>query len=201
MRKLLLLAMIFASATIFAQGTVTGVVMDSQTSGPLPGANVMVVGTNNGTMTDFDGNFTLNVAESEGTIKITFVGYTSKEVKFNVTGDTQDLGQIVLGADDNALDEIVVTSFSLAIDRKTPVAVSTISAAEIETKIGNQEFPEVLKSTPGVYANKAGGGFGDAELRMRGFEGENIAVMINGVPVNDMEMVVYTGVTGQVFLM
>jgi iron complex outermembrane receptor protein len=187
MRKLLLLAMFLTSATIFAQGTVTGVVMDSQTSGPLPGANVMVVGTNNGTMTDFDGNFTLNVAESEGTIKITFVGYTSKEVKFNVTGDTQDLGQIVLGADDNALDEIVVTSFSLAIDRKTPVAVSTISAAEIETKIGNQEFPEVLKSTPGVYANKAGGGFGDAELRMRGFEGENIAVMINGVPVNDME--------------
>ncbi|WP_295181371.1 TonB-dependent receptor [uncultured Christiangramia sp.] len=187
MRKLLLLAMFLTSATIFAQGTVTGVVMDSQTSGPLPGANVMVVGTNNGTMTDFDGNFTLNVAESEGTIKITFVGYTSKEVKFNVTGDTQDLGQIVLGADDNALDEIVVTSFSLAIDRKTPVAVSTISAAEIETKIGNQEFPEVLKSTPGVYANKAGGGFGDAELRMRGFQGENIAVMINGVPVNDME--------------
>ncbi|WP_299152445.1 TonB-dependent receptor [uncultured Christiangramia sp.] len=187
MRKLLLLAMFLTSATIFAQGTVTGVVMDSQTSGPLPGANVMVVGTNNGTMTDFDGNFTLKVAESEGTIKITFVGYTSKEVKFNVTGDTQDLGQIVLGADDNALDEIVVTSFSLAIDRKTPVAVSTISAAEIETKIGNQEFPEVLKSTPGVYANKAGGGFGDAELRMRGFQGENIAVMINGVPVNDME--------------
>ena len=61
MRKLLLLAMFLTSATIFAQGTVTGVVMDSQTSGPLPGANVMVVGTNNGTMTDFDGNFTLKV--------------------------------------------------------------------------------------------------------------------------------------------
>ncbi|MFV8225218.1 TonB-dependent receptor [Christiangramia aquimixticola] len=187
MRKLFLLAMFLTSATIFAQGTITGSVIDSETNGPLPGANVMVVGTNNGTMTDFDGNFSLEVKRSKGTIKVSFVGYAPKEIQFNLSGGTQDLGGIVLDPDNNALEEIVVTSFSLAIDRKTPVAVSTISAAEIETKIGNQEFPEVLKSTPGVYANKAGGGFGDAELRMRGFEGENIAVMINGVPVNDME--------------
>ena len=187
MRKLLLLAMLFASATIFAQGTITGKVIDSEMDGPLPGANVKVTGTNNGTMTDFDGNFTLEVSAATGSVEISFVGYDTKKVEFSMSGGTADLGRIILSPDADALDEVVVTSFSLAIDRKTPVAVSTISAAEIETKIGNQEFPEVLKSTPGVYANKAGGGFGDAELRMRGFEGENIAVMINGVPVNDME--------------
>ncbi|APG60914.1 TonB-dependent receptor [Christiangramia salexigens] len=188
MRKLLLLAMLLASATIFAQGTVTGTVMDSDMNGPLPGATVMVPGTNVGTTTDFDGKFSLKVDRASGKIEVSFVGYESKTLNFAVpTGGTQDLGEIVLSPDADALDEIVITTFSLAIDRKTPVAVSNISAAEIETKIGNQEFPEVLKSTPGVYANKAGGGFGDAELRMRGFEGENIAVMINGVPVNDME--------------
>ena len=75
----------------------------------------------------------------------------------------------------------------MALDRKTPVAVSTVRAADIQLKLGTQEFPEVLKSTPGVYATKQGGGFGDGEIRLRGFNSENVAVMINGVPVNDME--------------
>ena len=88
---------------------------------------------------------------------------------------------------DNTLDEIVVTATSFAIDRQTPVAVSTIKAVEIENKLGTQEFPEILKSTPGVYATKSGGGFGDGDLSLRGFNSENVAVMINGVPVNDME--------------
>ncbi|MFD0977410.1 TonB-dependent receptor [Salinimicrobium gaetbulicola] len=188
MRKFLALAFFLTSATIFAQGTITGTVFDSELNGPLPGANIKVVGTTNGTVTDFDGNFTLEVKKASGEIEISFVGYERKVVPFSVqNGATQNLGQIILSPDADALEEIVITSFSLAIDRKTPVAVSTIKAADIETKIGNQEFPEILKSTPGVYATKQGGGFGDAELRLRGFNSENIAVMINGVPVNDME--------------
>ena len=87
----------------------------------------------------------------------------------------------------NHLDEIVITQTSFAVDRKTPVAVSTIKADVIENKLGTQEFPEILKSTPGVYATKSGGGFGDGRLNLRGFNSENVAVMINGVPVNDME--------------
>ena len=188
MRKFLALALFLTSATIFAQGTITGTVIDSELDGPLPGANIKVVGTNNGTVTDFDGNFTLEVKKATGEIEISFVGYERKVLSFSVqNGATQELGSIVLSPDADALEEIVITTFSLAIDRKTPVAVSTIQAADIETKIGNQEFPEILKSTPGVYATKQGGGFGDAELRLRGFNSENIAVMINGVPVNDME--------------
>jgi len=54
-------------------------------------------------------------------------------------------------------------------------------------KLGGQEFPEILKSTPGVYVTKDGGGFGDAKINMRGFQSANVAVMVNGVPVNDME--------------
>ena len=188
MRKLLLLAMFLTSATIFAQGTITGKVIDPEMDGPLPGANVMVLGTNTGTTTDFDGNFTLNVDSASGKIEFSFVGYETKTVDFSVSnGGTTNLGDIVLSPDSDALDEIVITTFNLAIDRKTPVAVSTIKAADIEMKLGNQEFPEILKSTPGIYATKSGGGFGDAELRLRGFNSENIAVMINGVPVNDME--------------
>jgi len=188
MRKFLLLALFLTTSTIFAQGTITGTVVGSEMNGPLPGANVKVVGTTIGTMADFDGNFSLNVASASGTIEISYIGFEKQSLQFNVAkGESKNLGSIILKADANALNEIVVTSFSLAIDRKTPVAVSTISAEKIETKMGNQEFPEILKTTPGVYATKTGGGFGDAELRLRGFNSENIAVMINGVPVNDME--------------
>ena len=89
---------------------------------------------------------------------------------------------------ENAIDEVVISGVAdIAKDRKTPVAVSTIKEAQIVEKLGNQEFPEILNSTPSVYATKGGGGFGDAKLNIRGFAQENIAVMINGVPVNDME--------------
>jgi len=189
MRKLLLLAMVLTSATIFAQGTITGTVIDSEMDGPLPGANVMVVGTQQGAMTDFDGNFSLDVEDATGQIRISFVGYEPKTVRFNVSGgQTQDLGQIVLNPDANALSEVVVMGVAdLAKDRQTPVAVSTIRAAEIQEKLGNQEFPEILNTTPSIYATKQGGGFGDSRITIRGFDTQNSAVMINGIPVNDME--------------
>jgi outer membrane receptor for ferrienterochelin and colicin len=189
MRKLLALAMFLASATIFAQGTITGTVIDSEMNAPLPGATVVVGGTSNGTTTDFDGKFTLNVAKANGAIEISFVGFDRKAVRFSVTdGQTVNLGNIVLEADADALAEVVVTGVAdLAKDRQTPVAVSTIRAAEIQEKLGSQEFPEILNNTPSVYATKQGGGFGDARINIRGFDTDNSAVMINGVPINDME--------------
>ncbi|WP_294313267.1 TonB-dependent receptor plug domain-containing protein [uncultured Chryseobacterium sp.] len=86
------------------------------------------------------------------------------------------------------IDEVVLIGVAdIAKDRKTPVAVSTIKEAQIVERLGNQEFPEILNTTPSVYATKGGGGFGDSKLIIRGFSQENIAVMVNGMPVNDME--------------
>lgn len=86
------------------------------------------------------------------------------------------------------IDEVVLIGVAdIAKDRKTPVAVSTIKEAQIVERLGNQEFPEILNTTPSVYATKAGGGFGDSKLNIRGFNQNNIAVMVNGMPVNDME--------------
>ncbi|QDP85508.1 TonB-dependent receptor [Chryseobacterium sp. SNU WT5] len=86
------------------------------------------------------------------------------------------------------IEQVVLTGVAdIAKDRKTPVAVSTIKEAQIIDKLGNQEFPEILNSTPSVYATKGGGGFGDSRINVRGFDQRNTAVMINGVPVNDME--------------
>ena len=177
----------FLATTIsFGQTIVEGTVVDE--TGALPGAAVIEKGTSNGTTTDFDGNFSLEVKETKGILQVSFVGMASREIEFSAkAGQTVNLGNIILAQDENVLEEIVVTAVSFAIDRKTPVAVSTVTAGVIEHKLGSQEFPEILKSTPGVYATKSGGGFGDGKLTMRGFNSENVAVLINGVPVNDME--------------
>ncbi|HEY9221072.1 MAG TPA: TonB-dependent receptor [Lutibacter sp.] len=182
--KNLLIAVLFISSTaIFAQTKLTGKVVD-ESNQPLPGATLIVKGTKAGTTTDFDGNFTFETSVSGGILQVSFVGYETTSVTFK---GSANLGTIALKPSAETLDEIVITATSFAIERKTPVAVSTIKADIIENKLGSQEFPEILKSTPGVYATKSGGGFGDGRLNLRGFNSENVAVMINGVPVNDME--------------
>ena len=182
-KNLLFVALFFATATVLGQTKITGTIVD-ETNQPLPGASVLVKGTTNGTSTDFNGKFTLQAKSNSGVLVVSFIGYKSKEANFSSSNNSLT---VKLAEDAGSLDEIVVISNSFAIDRKTPVAVSTVKAAEIELKLGTQEFPEILKSTPGVYATKSGGGYGDGRINLRGFNSENVAVMINGVPVNDME--------------
>ncbi|MCF6294387.1 MAG: TonB-dependent receptor [Flavobacteriaceae bacterium] len=179
---LMAIAMVFSTAAI-AQSTVTGTIIDSETSTPLPGVNIIEKGTTNGVSADFDGNFTLKTRSSNAVIVITYVGFLDKEI--SITGDI-DLGTIALEPSSFGLDEIHIIA-SVAVDRKTPVAVSTVKAADIELKLGAQEFPEILKSTPGIFATRAGGGFGDGRINVRGFSSVNVAVLINGIPINDME--------------
>ena len=181
MRKFLLpLTFLASSAFVFAQNTISGSIIDGETNEALIGATVLEKGTTNGTITDLQGEFSLKVNQGAKLV-ITFVGYTAKEVDA-----TADLTNLQMKSDAITLDGFEVIA-SVAEERKTPVAVASISSKLIEVRASNQEFPELLKSTPGVYATKQGGGFGDARVNVRGFESENVAVMINGIPVNDME--------------
>ncbi len=173
----------------FAQGSVKGTVVEAKTNEPLPGADVVVVGTTTGVATDFDGNFVLEVPAGAQKVKISFVGYEPVVIAVNVSnGQTKDLGKITLAPSASSLGEIVIVGVAdIAKERQTPVAVSTMKAEEIQERIGTKELPEVLNYTPSIYATKQGGGFGDARINVRGFDQRNTAVMINGMPVNDME--------------
>ena len=100
----------------------------------------------------------------------------------------QDNGQLndsILVTD---LDEVEVMGgiIDLAKDRVTPIAVSTITASDIEKKGGYFDLIETMRSTPSITVNR-GGGFGDGNMFLRGFEQTNIAFMINGQPVNAVE--------------
>lgn len=186
-QKFLTLVLFLATTVIYSQTTVSGTVVDA--SGPVPGANVLEKGTSNGTTTDFDGKFSIQVQEGSGVLEITFVGMVTTKFAFTATsGEDIDAGTISLSSDDNVLEEVVITgTIDIAKDRQTPVAVSTIKAVDIQQNLGTQELPEILNATPSVYATKQGGGWGDSRINIRGFDQANTAVMINGQPVNDME--------------
>lgn len=179
--------MVFTSVA-FAQTKITGKVVDGEYSGGLPGASIAVKGTSNGATSDMDGSFELTTNLESGQVVISFIGYETKTVSFKAQNGIANIGNVTVSASDNMLEGIVIQGVAdVAKDRKTPVAVSTIKAAEIVEKLGNQEFPEMLNSTPSVYATKSSGGFGDSRINIRGFDQKNIAVMVNGMPVNDME--------------
>ena len=163
-----------------AQSMVNGTIIDSETNEPLIGATVLQKGTNTGTITDVNGSFHLTVP-NDATLVISYLGYESIDLNAG-----SDLSAISMQSSSVGLSEVLVIA-NIAIDRKTPVAVSTIEGDVIAAKVGNQEFPEILRSTPSVYVTKSGGGFGDARIAVRGFSQENTAVLINGIPVNDME--------------
>jgi len=175
--------MLCLTITAMSQINLRGSIVDANTNESLPGASVIIPGTSQGTVAGFDGTFRFTVPTGTKSIIVSFVGFISKEL---IVTKNHDLGIIALNSDAVGIKEISVMA-SVAVDRHTPVAVSSISPMLIAEKLGNQEFPEMLKSTPGVYATKGGGGFGDSRINLRGFESNNIGVMINGVPINDME--------------
>jgi hypothetical protein len=186
-KNLLFVALFFVAATVLAQTKVTGTIVDENNQ-PLPGASVLEKGTQNGTETDFDGKFTLNASSNSGVVVISFLGYNNQEVAFSSSKANVGTVKMVVGG--NLLDEIVVVGkgvIDLVQERKTPVAASTIKASEIQSKLGNLEFPEVLNATPSVYATRQGGGYGDSRINVRGFNQRNTSFIINGQPVNDME--------------
>ncbi len=182
----LLVSVLFAGVT-FAQGVVKGVIMDASNHETLVGATVVVEGTTVGVTTNLDGSFTLVSPVGNQTLKFSYVGYESQEVKVSVkNGATYNVGTVNLKSSAIGLNEVNVLA-SVAVARKTPVAVSTIDSKSITDNLGTKDLPSVMVNTPNVYVTPTGGGYGDSRINIRGFDQRNVAVMINGIPVNDME--------------
>ncbi|BDD06040.1 TonB-dependent receptor [Aureibacter tunicatorum] len=181
------IALLMMCVTASAQTVIKGKVVDGDSGEGIIGANVVVKGTTDGNITDFDGNFEVVTNETGNQeLEVSFIGFEPYTIPFNANGGTVNLGTANLASSTVSLAAVEVIA-DIAIDRKTPVAVSTLKADFIEAKLGNQEFPEVLKSTPGVYTTKGSGGYGDSRINVRGFSTENLGVLVNGAPVNDME--------------
>ena len=167
---------------LFAQ-SITGLVTDADTN-PLSGANVVVDGTEMGTVASETGFYSIKLDPGTYTVTVTFIGYSSQSQ------------EVVMGEEDVkvdfalAIDAITMSALEVLAsraDEKTPVAYTTVGKEELEFRLGSQDVPMALNTTPSVYATQQGGGAGDARINVRGFNQRNVAVMINGVPQNDME--------------
>ena len=169
---------------LFAQ-SVTGKVT-SEAGDPLANANIVVVGTDLGTVSDETGTFVLDLGAGDYTITATVIGFKPQSliVKIN-EADTDLMMAFVLPLNVIELSDVEV--LASRADEKTPVAYTTVSKEELEVRLGSQDIPMALNTTPSVYATQQGGGAGDARINVRGFNQRNVAVMINGVPQNDME--------------
>ncbi len=184
MKKILLVWGVLFSQLILSQESITGVVKDAITNETIPNA-VVVWGDkkDKGTVCDVEGKFAIQLPKGMQKLYFTSVGYVEQALDVKVMGDPIHLEVELILQDQKEL--LIVTD--LAVGRKVPVAYSNIDMKRIDEELSGREMATLANTTPGAYATRAGGGDGDARVTIRGFSGNNVAVMLDGVPVNDME--------------
>ena len=179
---LLLAAIFFLPNTVSAQ-TITGQVIDSSTQEPLEGATVVESETSNGTVTDQNGAFSLQLTTNRNEITVRFVGYRTERIRF---ADVSQPLLIALDVQTVLSGEIFVNA--LRVDDSTPIAYSNITRADIESRNFGQDIPFLVQTTPSVVSTSdAGAGIGYTGVRIRGVDPGRINVTINGIPLNDSE--------------
>ena len=167
MRSRNLIAMMMTILTpmmMFAQ-SVTGKVT-SEAGDPLTNANIVVVGTEMGTVSNDMGEFTLDLSAGDYTITATVIGFKPLSQEVVVAEEVVNMN-FVLALNVIELSDIEV--LASRADDKTPVAYTTVGKEELEFRLGSQDVPMALNTTPSVYATQQGGGAGDARINVRGF--------------------------------
>ncbi len=161
---------------------IEGTLRDVGTGETLIGATVKLADTL-AASTDVDGHYRLIAPYGNYTLTMSYVGYEDQSQPLEVKAPHMTVD---LKLKSVTLTEVQVVA-DVAVKRETPVAFSTIEPRKIQEELASRDIPMLLNSTPGVYATTNGGGDGDARITLRGFSQSNVAVMLDGVPVNDME--------------
>jgi hypothetical protein len=184
MRTAFLIALLSGTGLLHAQTKIVGKVTDALTGEGISKAVISSRAVS--AISSADGSFTLSVVGGNHTLVATLEGYSSDTIQ--ILADRSLIPNVVFRLDNLSTDvQAVQITASLAKDRRTPIAYSNLNGKTISEQLGSADMPMLLNNTPGVYATQQGGGAGDARITIRGFNQRNIAVMIDGIPVNDME--------------
>lgn len=150
---LLLLVLMFGVQLTYAQTkTITGTVTSASDNQPLPGASVLVKGTNRGAQTDFDGNFTIEAASNES-LFISYVGFTD----INVPVLNKTVIDVALKADAESLEEVIVTAYGTSTREAFTGSASVIKSEDLETRAVTSPIAAIEGSTTGVQFLSASG--------------------------------------------
>ena len=179
MKKILgLTILFFSSLGLYAQSfSVSGTVTSQEDGLPLPGVNVLVEGTNNGAVTDFDGNYTLNDVGAGQVLSISFLGFKTQKVTVN----SQRTINVSLEEDSQSLDEVIVIGYGSQVKRQVTGAVSTVSDETIANLEPLNAAQALQGTTSGVNVTPQGGAPGaSANIRIRGVatNGDNRPLII-----------------------
>ncbi|MFN3757776.1 MAG: TonB-dependent receptor [Algoriphagus aquaeductus] len=186
MKKVMLgLILYLASLTAWAQNSLSGKVVDAQSSLPLVGASVWTETANRGTVTDANGLFTLSrLPNGNVEIRISYLGYETERVTVSVpfSGDLE----VKLEPKDFLTEEFIVSATRASAS--TPTTFSNVDKSEIAKRNLGQDIPILLNFTPSVVSySDAGAGVGYTGLRIRGSDQTRINATVNGIPLNDAE--------------
>ena len=162
------------------QQTISGTVSDE--SGPLPGVNIIVKGTTNGTQTDFDGNYSISVQGSDAILVFSYLGYKSQEI---TVGSDSEVN-VLLESDISGLDEVVVVGYTTRKRGELTGSVSTVSAKDIEDTPNREVAKSLAGRVTGLLVTDRGGypGSNDVGLLIRGqstLNNNSPLILIDGV--------------------
>ncbi|WP_149277035.1 SusC/RagA family TonB-linked outer membrane protein [Pareuzebyella sediminis] len=178
--------MLFLACYVHAQTTtVSGTVTSADDGLGLPGVNVVVKGTTNGTVTDFDGNYSLNVSDTNGTLMFSYIGFKAQDIPIN----GQTTINAVMTEDATALEEVVLVGYGTQIKRQVTGSVQTIEAQELADIPVSQITQKIQGRLAGVQINQTTGKPGQGmSVRIRGqlsvSGGSDPLYVIDGFPIS-----------------
>ncbi|MDP3441230.1 MAG: carboxypeptidase-like regulatory domain-containing protein, partial [Ignavibacteria bacterium] len=184
-KNYLIFVFLLVSLQAVSQHSIRGIITDAVTNQPISGVEVTLSNSRKGTISYSDGSFTIEIVQFPATLFVSHLSYETSqfEILEKNVGSALSIGLIRKSFE---LEEINILS-DVARERFNPISFNSINSDKIITTLGDKPLPEVMNFLPSVYGIRNGGGSGDATLSIRGFQQENIAVLLNGVPINGAE--------------
>ena len=182
LKQLLLFSFIILGASLgYAQQSLSGSVVDG--AGPLPGVTIIEKGTNNGTTSDFDGNYTLSTSGQDAVLVFTYIGFLTQEIPVG-TSSTIDVQLI---EDVQGLEEVVVTGYGTQKKATLTGSIATISGEALEKSASPNLGTALAGKVAGLYIDTGNGapGFDNPAIRIRGtntFNNSSALIVIDGIP-------------------
>ena len=185
-RVLLSSALLLVSTLTFAQSKVSGTVKDANGE-PLVGVSVMEVGTNNGAVTDINGNYTLNVKPG-AKLKLSYIGFTPQTVKAGSNN------QIVLQEDNTALNEVVVVGYGTMRRKDVTSSITTVKAEDLNRGVFTDPGQMLQGKVPGLVVSSTADPNGSPTITLRGASTLRTGAMspyyvVDGIPGVDISIV------------
>jgi TonB-linked SusC/RagA family outer membrane protein len=187
LKKLLFFSLISVAMLSFgftySQVTVSGKVTD--VNGPVPGANVSIQGTNKGTQTDFDGNYSIEIIDHDAILEISFIGYQRQEIPIN----GQETIDVMLQLDQESLDQVVVVGYGSQLKREVTGSLQSIELEGLQDQPVSQVTQQLQGRLTGIQITEATGKPGQGmSIKIRGqlsvTGGSDPLYVVDGFPIS-----------------